>query len=246
MNVLYSLIISSLAGLSTLIGALFIFVPINPRKYDKFITLCLAFSFTIILGISIFDLLPDGFKTMVKSYSLLIIICIIFIAFITSFLLLKIINLILRKIDNNLYKLGIISMIILMVHNFPEGIITFLSSLYNVKLGIKLSIAIAIHNIPEGISIAMPIYYSTKNRAKAILYAFISGLAEPLGALLSYMFIVKVINNNILAIILIMVAFLMINLAIEEIYPKINKAMIKECFLGITSGLIIIFINSLL
>ena len=133
-----------------------------------------------------------------------------------------------------------------MLHNFPEGIITFLSSLYDIKIGIKLSIAIAIHNIPEGISIAMPIYYSTKNKAKAILYSLLSGLAEPVGAILSYLFISKFINNIILSVIVILVAFLMINLAIEEIFPKINRANKKTYLYGLVVGLIIVLINNIL
>ena len=149
MNVIKSLIISSLAGLSTLIGALFVFLPIKKEKYESYITFCLSFSFIIILGISILDLIPAGFKVITKTYNLLNIIFIILICVIFSFVLLNIINNLLKKIENGLYKLGIISMIVLMVHNFPEGIITFLSSLYQTKIGVKLSLAIAIHNIPE-------------------------------------------------------------------------------------------------
>ena len=246
MNIIYSLIISSLAGLSTLLGALLIFLPIKKEKYNSFITFCLSFSFIVILGISIFDLIPSGFNTLFKTYSIFVILLLIFISFLVSFIVLSIINHFLKKIDNNLFKLGIISMIILMIHNFPEGIISFLSSLYNIKIGIKLSIAIAIHNIPEGISIAMPIYYSTKSKSKALFYSFISGLAEPLGAILAYLFIARFINSIVLSIILILVAFLMINLAIEEIYPKIDKACRVEYIWGIVLGLIIILINALL
>ena len=246
MNIIYSLIISSFAGLSTLLGSLFIFLPIKRERYDSFITFCLSFSYIVILGISIFDLIPSGFKELIKTYNITSILLLIFVAFIVSFIVLSIINHFLKKIDNNLYKLGIISMIVLMIHNFPEGIITFLSSLYNIKIGIKLSIAIAIHNIPEGISIAMPIYYATKCKRKAILYSLISGLAEPLGAILAYLFIARFINNIILSIIIILVAFLMINLAIEEIYPKIKKDNRVEFLFGIVAGLIIILINSIL
>jgi ZIP family zinc transporter len=134
-------------------------------------------------------------------------------------------------------------MLILMLHNFPEGIITFLSSIYNIKLGIKLSIAIAIHNIPEGISIAIPIYYATKSRYQALKMTLISSIAEPLGAILAYFVIAKYINQNILGIILIFVAFLMINLSIEEIYPRIDKKEGREAFIGMMWGILVILLN---
>ena len=81
--------------------------------------------------------------------------------------------------ESNLYRIGILSMIALMIHNIPEGILTFLTSTINIKLGIKLSIAIMMHNIPEGITIAIPLYYSTKSKFKAIKNTLISGLSEP-------------------------------------------------------------------
>ncbi len=84
-------------------------------------------------------------------------------------------------------------MIVLILHNLPEGIATFLSSYHNTSLGIKLSIAIMLHNIPEGISIAVPIYYATKNRKKkAIKATLLSGLSEPVGALLAFVFLKKI------------------------------------------------------
>ena len=96
--------------------------------------------------------------------------------------------------SSNLYRVGILSMIALMIHNLPEGILTFLSSSVDIKLGLKLSIAIMLHNIPEGIAIAVPIYYSTGSRGKAVINTLISGLSEPIGALLAYLFLYKYIT----------------------------------------------------
>ena len=180
MNIINALIISSLAGLSTVIGALVIFLPTNKTNTKIFINFCLSFSCSVMIGISVFDLIPEGLHNIIEKQSIIIIITYLIISFIFSIILLKIINIFLRKYEDNLYKIGIISMLILIIHNFPEGIITLLSSLYNERLGFKISLAIALHNIPEGLTIAVPIYASTKSRFKAIKMAIVSGLAEPI------------------------------------------------------------------
>ena len=89
-------------------------------------------------------------------------------------------------------------MIAIILHNVPEGIATFISSSKDISLGISLAIAITLHNIPEGISISIPIYYSTKSKFKALLYTFISGVSEPIGALIAYLFLSKYINDFII------------------------------------------------
>ncbi len=125
-----------------------------------------------------------------------------------------------------------------------EGIATFLSAYQNMDLGIKLGIAIMLHNIPEGISIAVPIYYSTKNKKEAIKKAFISGLAEPLGAIMAFFIFKNYITNTFISIILLLVAGIMITISIEEIYPEVIKYKEKKLFyLGIIIGSALIIIN---
>ena len=124
---------------------------------------------------------------------------------------------------NNLYKLGIISMIALILHNIPEGMITFLTTSKNTSLGISLSLSIALHNIPEGMIISIPIYYGEGSRKKACFYTLIAALSEPFGALISYLFLYN-INNFLFAILLSMTAGIMIYLSIYEIkYYKEKK-----------------------
>src|SRR5699024_10400042 len=114
----------------------------------------------------------------------------------------------------------------------PEGVATFLSSSTNRGLGLSLALAISFHNIPEGISIAIPIYFSTKSRFKAFLYTLISGLSEPLGAILAYLFLSNIINNFIMSVILAMIAGIMIHISIYELlkeslsYKKIRHPFI--------------------
>ena len=123
-----------------------------------------------------------------------------------------------KSISNKkLYRLGLVSMLAIIMHNIPEGIATFLSSSTNKGLGLSLALAISFHNIPEGISIAIPIYFSTKSKRKAFFYTLISGLSEPLGAILAYLFLSSIINNFIMSIILSIIAGIMIHISIYEL-----------------------------
>ena len=102
------------------------------------------------------------------------------------------------KENTKLYRVGIISMLAIILHNIPEGIATFMASSMDKTLGISLAIAIAMHNLPEGISIAVPIYYSTNKKSKAFIYTFISAISEPFGALIAFIFLKNFVNDILL------------------------------------------------
>lgn len=226
MNCLIALLISSIAGFSTLLGSLLIFIKISKNSINKFITLCLSFSCVIMIGISIIDLIPSSYFYIINKYSLFLGSLIAILVFLFGGCLIILIS---KKIDNNelktpnLYKLGVLNMIALIIHNLPEGMATFLSSYTDINLGIKLSIAIMLHNIPEGISIAIPIYYATNNKKIALKYTFLSGFAEPIGAILAFILFKGFINNLIISITLILVAGIMIFLSINKIYNETLK-----------------------
>ena len=99
----------------------------------------------------------------------------------------------------------------------------FLSSYNDINVGLKLSLAIMLHNIPEGIAIAVPIYYATNNKKKALNKTLISGLSEPIGALMAYLILFKYINNQIISIILLFVAGIMISISIHKMLPVTLK-----------------------
>lgn len=249
MNTVIPMLVSTIAGLSTLIGATTIFFKVDKSKYNKFITFCLAFSIAIMIGISIFDLIPESFFQYFSVYGMSKSIILLIVAFLISYIFITVLSMIIKKETKkeDLYRLGILNMIVLIFHNMPEGIATFLSSYQDLSLGIKLAIAIMLHNIPEGISIAVPIYYSTRNKKLAFRNAFISGMAEPLGALLALVFLKNYISEMMISIILIIVAGLMITLSIQELLPeslkyKENKAL----YLGVASGAVLVLINMLL
>ena len=210
MNKYYGIIVSSIAGISTLVGYLFIYIKADKNKV---ISKSLSFASGVMLTLSLVDLIPTSINYLkMDNRSLLYAVLFFFVGIILCLIL----N---TKIKDNdvLYKTGIISMIGIMIHNIPEGIVTYILSTVDMKLGLIFAIAIILHNIPEGISISVPIYYSKKSKKKAFLYTMISGLSEPLGALLSMIFLYKYISNFLIAILFSLIAGLMSYISIFEL-----------------------------
>ena len=245
-NFFYPFLISLIAGLSTLLGTIFIFI--KYKNVNKFISMSLSFSAFIMILISIFDLIPSSVLNIFNKYKYFGFV-ISSIAFIIGFLVIKICNKMVGKLEkegSGLYKVGLLSIIVLIMHNIPEGVITFISSSNNIELGIKIAIAITLHNIPEGISIAVPIYYSTNSYKKAVGYTLLSGLSEPFAAIITYLFFYKYITINIINIIFIIVAGIMITLAIDDIFKEsINYSnnRLKSVFIGIILALILFILS---
>ena len=130
--------------------------------------------------------------------------------------------------EKALHRLGIMSALAIAIHNFPEGIATFIGALNDPEMGAGITFAIAIHNIPEGIAVAIPIYYATKSKAKALLYATLSGFSELLGALLCMavtgIFGMELTGGGpIFPLILAAVAGIMIYISLDELLPTAEK-----------------------
>jgi zinc transporter, ZIP family len=121
--------------------------------------------------------------------------------------------------SGNLYRTGIFTALAITIHNFPEGMVTFIATLQDPALGVAIAIAIAIHNIPEGIAVSVPIYYATKNRKKAFGYSLLSGLAEPVGALVGYFLLLPFLNDFVFGILFAGVAGIMVFISLDELLP---------------------------
>ena len=211
------LLLSTIAGLSTTIGAFIVFFT---KKYNKkLLTMSLIFASFVMIIISLTQLIPSSTKTLINFYSfntasLIILICLFLGIFITNT-----IESIIPSKSDHVYKLGIFMVLAIFLHNLPEGIITFMAGYKDINLGITLTLAIALHNIPEGISVAMPIYYATKSKSKAFLMTFISGVSEPIGALLTYLILKPYINQITLSIMCLVVAGIMLYIATTKLIP---------------------------
>lgn len=205
-----------------MIGALLIFIP---KKNSKYIILgSLSFAAAVMITVSFTDLIPESISSLTETYrmfpSIIIMLIFINIGIILSFMIDKYLP---DTSNDGLYRVGIISMIAIILHNIPEGIATFMAGNINMKLGITMTIAIALHNIPEGISISVPIYYATRSKTKALLYTFISGLSELLGAIITYLFLKTFISNTVMGCLFASIAGIMLHIAISELLPTSLK-----------------------
>ena len=228
-NTLLAFLLTFIAGFSTMIGVLVIFI--KKKNHDKIIMASLAFAVGVMITVSVTDLVPESLVLLSNNLSK-----------ITTIILLGIvISMIIDYYlpdkppqdtkDKSLFKVGIISMIAIILHNLPEGIATFVATSSDVKLGLSLAIAIAMHNIPEGISISVPIYYSTGSRKRAIFYTLVSALSEPLGALLAFIFLKNFINDIVLGILFSLIAGIMLQISFCELLPTARRYNNKKYLL---------------
>ena len=122
-----------------------------------------------------------------------------------------------------LMRIGLLTALALALHNFPEGIATFVSALDSISMGVTIAIAIALHNIPEGIAVSMPVYYATGSRSKAFWYSFLSGVVEPVGAILAYFLLMPYMDSMMIAILLSGVAGIMVFIALDQLLPAAEE-----------------------
>lgn len=228
-----------------MIGALVVFL--SKKKTLNFLIGGISFASSVMFFLSVFDLIPEALSFLNNTYVsfVSILLCLIFLS-LGVFVSILIDKLFPNTFDEkSLYKLGIITMIGIMIHNIPEGIATFITTNENIKLGISIAIAITMHNIPEGISIALPIYYYTRSYKKAFLYTFICALSEPFGAILSYLFLKP--NYITLGIIYSIISGIMIHISIYELLPSACKyKRYKTVFLFYILGFVLVLLNILL
>ena len=220
---LYPIILTFLAGFATLIGIIPIFSK-NKNK-DYIIASSCAFASGVMICISILDLIPESIRYLSNYFNSFLVIILCFIFLFLGITLSMIMDNYIDKVSNggNLFKVGILSMIAIIMHNIPEGIVTFIVSNKDIMLGLSICIAIALHNIPEGISIAVPIYYSTGSKKKAIFYTFLAGLSEPIGAILTGLFLVNYVNDIVLGLLFALIAGIMIQIGSSKLLPTGNE-----------------------
>ncbi len=125
--------------------------------------------------------------------------------------------------DPALLKMGTFTALAIAIHNFPEGIATFTAALQDPALGIAITVAIAIHNIPEGIAVSVPVYFATGDKKKAFKLSFLSGLAEPVGAVVAFLILMPFLNDLIFGLIFAAVAGIMVFISLDELLPAAKR-----------------------
>jgi ZIP family zinc transporter len=149
--------------------------------------------------------------------------------------------------STSLMRTGVFTALAIAIHNFPEGLVTFLAALVDPVFGISIAVAIAIHNIPEGVSVSVPIFYATGNRKKAFVYSFLSGLAEPTGALIGYFVLRPFLNDVVIGVMFGVVAGIMVFISFDELLPTAREyGKGHTAILGLVLGMGVMALSLLL
>lgn len=242
----FPILLTVLAGISTAIGGL---IAISIRK-TKFCYLCIAFGFSagVMIFIAFTELLGHG----IENTNLFIATISFFAGILAIYLLDVFVPHEYEEESNKTSKIKRTAVLLTLgiaIHNFPEGMAVLFSSFSDAKLGILIAVAIAMHNIPEGIAVAMPVLYATKSKKKAFYYSFLSGIVEPVGAVISLVFLYQFLNSFVLGIILSAVAGIMVFISFDELLPYVYMQRENQnqhlSMLGLFLGMFVIAITLL-
>jgi ZIP family zinc transporter len=229
-NVGIALGLTLLAGLSTGIGSTIAYFIRRPKI--AYLSFSLGLSAGVMVYVSFMELLPSASRSVGEPLSLLF--------FFAGIAFIGIVDLLVPEVENPhnfegldapknpdrthaLMRTSAMTALAIGIHNFPEGLATFASALSDVRLGLFIAIALAIHNIPEGIAVSMPIFYATSDKNKAFVYSFLSGISEPIGALVGYLLLMPFLTPAVLAGTLALVAGIMIYISLDELLPMAHS-----------------------
>lgn len=244
------------AGLATSIGALISF----NKKINKDILLpvSLGLSAGVMIYVSFVEIFPKAYEALSVEYASDVAYLLTTIAFFIGIAFIAVIDYLIPKQANpheyktenspeQLMRLGLFSALAIAIHNFPEGLATFIAAIDNTTLGLSIAIAIGIHNIPEGIAIAMPVYHATKSKKKAFWITFLSGFAEPVGAVVGFIFLRNILNDTTLGFAFALIAGIMIYISIDELLPTAEKyGKHHLSMIGVVVGMIIMALSLIL
>ena len=256
--------LTMIAGLATGIGSLIALVA--KRTNSKFLCASLGFSAGVMLFVSFMDILPIAKEELALHYGDKMGMMYLFLAFFGGMGIITLLDFLIPEPSNphefrsiedmknsgtgqkSLHRMGVIVAMSLVAHNFPEGIATFTTAMTNdLSVGIPITIAVAIHNIPEGIAVSVPIFHATGNKRKAFWLSFLSGLAEPAGALVAYLFLVPYWSPLLNGIVMAAVAGIMVYIALDELLPTAEKYGKHHISIsGLIAGMIVMALSILL
>lgn len=233
------ILLSLFAGLATTIGAAIAFVV--PRFSDRWLAILLGFSAGVMIAISFIELLGEA----VEMIGLLNASLGFFVGFGAIFLIDVLVP---HEYESehvdaeeaSLHRTGVFTAIGVAIHNFPEGLVVVAGTAASPELGVLLAVAVAFHNIPEGIAVAVPITAATGRRTLAFVYALLSGLAEPVGALFGALVLMHFMTDPVLATVLAAVAGLMVFISLDELLPAANRGDDEHsATLGVFAGMVV-------
>ncbi len=265
MTILLALSLTLLAGLATGIGSLIAFF--TQKTNTKFLSVALGFSAGVMIYVSFVEILFKARESLAVDlggekgdwFTVLF--------FFAGMFLVAVIDKFIPSLQNpheikgveelkgieaegeqrGLLRTGLLTAMAVGLHNFPEGLATFMAALKDASLGIPIALAVALHNIPEGIAVAVPIYYATGDKKKAFLYSFLSGLAEPAGALAGFLILSSFLGDGLFGAVFAAVAGIMVFISLDELLPAAEKYGEHHLAIyGLISGMILMALSLLL
>jgi ZIP family zinc transporter len=263
-SILFAFALTLFAGLSTGIGSAIAFFAKSTNT--KFLSLSLGFSAGVMIYVSFVEILKKSNEALINQLGEVggwwVTVC----SFFGGILIITIIDKLIPSHENphemrsiedfksgdqlknqKLMRMGLFTALAIAIHNFPEGLATFTAALTDPSIGIAIAVAIAIHNIPEGIAVSVPIYYATGNKKKAFINSFLSGLSEPVGALIGYLILMPFMSDLVFGILFGAVAGIMVFISLDELLPAAREYGEHHISIyGLIAGMAIMAISLLL
>ena len=261
-NLIMAFILTALAGLSTGVGSIIAFFA--KKTNAKFLSVSLGFSAGVMIYVSMIEIFGKAQTSLQAAMGLKKGMIVTVAAFFAGMLIIGVIDKLIPKQDNphefqqpgkaytpngqsKLMRTGLFTAIAIAIHNFPEGLATFVSALQEPSLAIPIVVAIAIHNIPEGIAVSVPIYYASGDKKKAFLYSFASGLSEPIGAVIGYLLLMPLMNDVMYGVLFAGVAGIMVFISLDELLPSAREYGEHHLSIyGLVAGMAVMAVSLLL
>ena len=261
-DILYPLLLTLVAGLATGIGSAIAFLARRTNK--RLLSFSLGLSGGVMIYVSFVELFQQSQLTLAAEWGQRPGTAMTVACFFAGILLIGIIDRLVPSVENpheahrveemaeqprnpKLMRMGLMTALAIAIHNFPEGIATFTTAVDDTTLGVAIAVAIAIHNIPEGIAVSVPVYYATGDRAKAFRLSLLSGVAEPVGALLAWLVLMPFMSPTLMGCILAGVAGIMVFISIDELLPaarEYGEAHIS--IYGVVTGMAVMAVSLLM
>jgi len=263
-QILTAFVLTLVAGLSTGIGSLIAFFA--KRTNTRFLSFALGFSAGVMIYVSMVDIFATAQATLASALGARKGAWITAAAFFAGMLIIALIDKLIpsgenphdfKKVENvgeekagpsaNLMRMGLLTALAITVHNFPEGIATFIAALKDPSLGIAITVAIAIHNIPEGIAVSIPVFYATGSKKRAFRLSFLSGLSEPVGAIVGFLILMPFLNDIVFGILFAAVAGIMMFISLDELLPSAREyGEAHLSIYGLIAGMMIMAVSLIL
>ena len=264
-NVLLAFGLTLGAGLATGVGSFLAFFA--KKTNTRFLSVALGFSAGVMIYVSMIEIFPKALEALSDELGARPGAWLTVASFFGGIALIALIDRLVPKAENphevrraeemtqpaprekerKLLRMGGLTAVAIALHNFPEGLATFMATLRDPTLGVAIAVAIAIHNIPEGIAVSVPIYYATGSRRKAFLYSFLSGLAEPIGAAIGFLILLPFMSETLFGVLFALVAGIMVFISLDELLPAAREYGEHHYSIGgLVAGMIVMAVSIVL